>query len=58
MQKRLSDRVTNDILTMIMIEKKFLPGENFAILCTGTSFCLLFKNPVISKALSTYYCTI
>ena len=27
MQKRLSDRVADDILTMIMIEKRFLPGE-------------------------------
>lgn len=27
MQKRLSDRVADDILTMIIIEKKFLPGE-------------------------------
>lgn len=26
MQKRLSDRVADDILTMIVIEKKFLPG--------------------------------
>ena len=27
MQKRLSDRVADDILTMIVIEKRFLPGE-------------------------------
>lgn len=27
MQKRLSDRVADDILTMIMIDKRFLPGE-------------------------------
>lgn len=27
MQKRLSDRVADDILTMIMIEKRFSPGE-------------------------------
>ncbi len=27
MQKRLSDRIADDILTMIMIEKRFLPGE-------------------------------
>lgn len=27
MQKRLSDRVADDILTMIMIEKRFLPGK-------------------------------
>lgn len=27
MQKRLSDRVADDILTMITIEKRFLPGE-------------------------------
>lgn len=27
MQKRLSDRVADDILTMIMIEKRFRPGE-------------------------------
>ena len=30
MQKRLSDRVADDILTMIVIEKRFLPGgRNF-----------------------------
>ena len=27
MQKRLSDRVTDYILTMIMIEKRFMPEE-------------------------------
>ncbi len=27
MQKRLSDRAADDILTMIIIEKRFLPGE-------------------------------
>lgn len=27
MQKRLSDRVADDILTMIVIEKRFFPGE-------------------------------
>lgn len=27
MQKRLSDRVADDILTMITVDKKFLPGE-------------------------------
>lgn len=27
MQRRLSDRVADDILTMIVIEKRFLPGE-------------------------------
>lgn len=27
MQKRLSDRVADDILTMIVIDKRFLPGE-------------------------------
>lgn len=27
MQKRLSDRVADDILTMIVIEKRFLPGD-------------------------------
>lgn len=29
MQKRLSDRVADDILTMIMIEKNFYRGRSF-----------------------------
>ena len=27
MQRRLSDRVADDILTMITVDKKFLPGQ-------------------------------
>lgn len=30
MQKRLSDRVADDILTMIVIEKRFIPGEKLS----------------------------
>lgn len=68
MQKRLSDRVADDILTMIMIEKRFLPGEKLpnetalsaelevSRTTLREAFCILAANGVVEirRGLGTF----